>query len=213
MIYIEIVALMVLCRPALHRLWGVMLIGFHIGTFLLLGISFPKHVLVLTILFVWSPFAIDRFGLRRVISSLPGLGLFVHPKTPRTVDKLPAGGRAALIYDGDCPFCSRYTAMLDLRDRYDLTLINARRQHPLVDEVRNRGLRLDEGMILKIDDRYYHGDRCLNLLALMGSDTGFFSVMTRMLFGRPRIAAILYPILATGRHLTLLILGRQKLGY
>lgn len=212
-IYIEIVALMVLFRPALHRLWGVMLICFHIGTFLLLGINFPKHVLVLTILFVWSPFALDPVGLRRALSCLPGLGWFFGGSEAKTLRKLPAAGRAALVYDGDCPFCSRYAAMLRLRDRYDLKLINARGNHPLIDEIKSQGLRLDEGMVLKVDDRYYHGDRCLNLLALMGTDTGLFSRLTRIVFGSPRTAAILYPVLAAGRHLTLFLLGRRRLGY
>jgi hypothetical protein len=214
-IYIEIVTLMVLCRPALHRLWGIMLIGFHIGTFLLLGINFPKHVLVLTILFVWSPFAIQPVDLRKTLASLPGLGWLFRESDAdlKGAPMLPDAGRAVLVYDGDCPFCSRYAAMQQLRDRYDLELINARDTHPIVDDVRSRGLRLDQGMVLKIDDRYYHGDQCLNLLALMGTDSGLFSQATKFIFGHPKIAALLYPVLAAGRHLTLLLLGRRKLGY
>lgn len=212
-IYIEIVALMVLLRPALHRLWGVMLIGFHIGTFLLLGISFAKHVLVLTILFVWSPFASDPVDIRRAICCLPGLGWLFRRNAETAIPSLPAAGQATLVYDGDCPFCSRYASLLQLRDHYDLDLVNAREDHPIITDIRDRGFRLDQGMILRINDRYYHGDRCLNLLALMGTDKTIFSRLTRTLFGYPRVAAILYPILAAGRQLTLSILGREKLGY
>ncbi|MGI9494332.1 MAG: hypothetical protein ACR2QF_18230 [Geminicoccaceae bacterium] len=214
-IYIEIVALMVLCRPALHRLWGIMLIGFHIGTFLLLGINFPKNVLVLTILFVWSPFAISSVGFREVLASLPGLGwLFRRSNVAlKSAHKLPDAGRAVLVYDGDCPFCSRYATMQQLQDRYDLELINARDDRPIIDDIRSRGLHLDQGMVLKIDDHFYHGDQCLTLLALMATDAGFFSQVTKLMFGHPKIAALLYPVLAAGRHLTLLLLGRRKLGY
>jgi len=212
-IYIEIVALMVLCRPALHRLWGIMLIGFHIGTFLLLGINFPKHVLVLTILFVWSPFAIDPVGFRKALSCLPWFGWLFREQDAKPMSALPDAGRAILVYDGECPFCSRYAAMQRLQDRYDLELINARNSHPVVDDIRRQKLSLDQGMVLKIDDRYYHGNRCLNLLALMAADTGFFSRATKLIFGHPRIAALLYPLLAAGRGLTLLIVGRRKLGY
>ena len=213
-IYIEIVALLILLRPALHRLWGVMLIGFHIGTFMLLGISFAKHVLVLTILFVWSPFAINQVEFRRIIFCLPGLGWLSQRKNEAAAaSNLPTPGQATLVYDGDCPFCSRYASLLSLRDHYDLTLINAREDHPIIDDIRDRGFRLDQGMVLRINDRYYHGDRCLSLLALMGTDKTIFNRLTRTFFGYPRAAAIIYPILATGRQLTLSILGRGKLGY
>ena len=73
-VYIELVALFAWLRPSLHRVFGLALACFHIGTFLLLGISFPKHVLILTILLIWSPFLPDRYGLRDILASLPGVG-------------------------------------------------------------------------------------------------------------------------------------------
>lgn len=50
--------------PRLHRLWGLILISFHLGTALLMGIYFGTHVLWLAIFLVCSPFAIDRPMLR-----------------------------------------------------------------------------------------------------------------------------------------------------
>lgn len=73
-IYIELVALFVWLRPSLHRIFGVALACFHIGTFLLLGISFPKHVLILTILLIWSPFLRERRDFAETLVRLPGLG-------------------------------------------------------------------------------------------------------------------------------------------
>ncbi len=69
-IYIELFAIVAVFRPSLHRVWGLMLILFHIGTFLLMDIAFAKHVLLLTILFVWSPFA-PPFDWRRSLSVTP----------------------------------------------------------------------------------------------------------------------------------------------
>ncbi len=212
-VYIELAALLVLCRPALHRVWGLMLVMFHIGTFMLLGINFPKHVLALTILFVWSPFAIAPISLRQVIRSLPGLAWLDRGSTEKEPADLPSAGEAVLVYDGDCPFCRRYATMIRLRDDYRMTLINARENHPLVEEIRAMEVKLDKGMVLKIHGRYYHGDRCLHILALMGDDQGIFSQVTRFLFGHPALAAIFYPALALGRQLTLSILRRQPLGY
>lgn len=71
-IYIELTALFVWFRPNQHRVFGVALVCFHFGTFLLLGISFPRQVLVL--LLIWSPFVPDRQSLRVAVVSLPGVG-------------------------------------------------------------------------------------------------------------------------------------------
>ena len=96
-IYVELVAFIVLFRPALHRLWGAMLVAFHIGTFLLLNISFPKHVLVLTLLFVWSPFVQRQADLVTVISLLPGLG-WLSRRTPDADQPLPKPNLVTRIF-------------------------------------------------------------------------------------------------------------------
>jgi len=72
-IYVELFALVAVFRPRLHQLWGGMLIAFHLGTFLLMGIVFGKHVLLLTLFYLWSPFA-PAFEWRRVLASVPLLG-------------------------------------------------------------------------------------------------------------------------------------------
>ena len=56
-------------------------------------------------------------------------------------------GDAWLVYDGDCPFCSRYVKYLRLRRAAGpVRLVNAREGGPLVDELqragRNTALRL-----------------------------------------------------------------------
>ena len=75
-IYIELVAFIVAFRPALHKLWGVMLIVFHVGTYLLLNIGFNLHMLVLTLFFVWSPFA-PAFDWRKTTFCLPIFGIWL----------------------------------------------------------------------------------------------------------------------------------------
>lgn len=72
-IFVELFAIVAVFRPNLHRLWGVMLMAFHLGTFALMGIVFGKHILVLTVLFLWSPFA-PKFRLSRTLVALPMVG-------------------------------------------------------------------------------------------------------------------------------------------
>ena len=148
----------------------------------------------------------------------PSVGLTM-PKTdsPRRTDTsagtptAPEPQAAWLYYDGDCPFCSAYVRYVRVRDAVGtLTTVNLREGGPGVDEVIARGFDLDEGMVLKLGDRYYHADDCIHMLALLGSRSTLFNRINAMVFRSPRRARVIYPILRAGRNLTLTLLGRRK---
>lgn len=125
---------------------------------------------------------------------------------------MPADPQAWLIYDGECPFCSAYVKLLRLREAVGtVNLVDAREGGPLVAELERKGLDLDEGMVLKIGDRLYHGDDCIHALALMTSPVGLFNRITAAIFRSPARARLLYPVLRAMRNLTLRLLGRRKL--
>lgn len=128
-------------------------------------------------------------------------------------DVRPDGtGPAWLVYDGQCPFCSRYVQLLRLRSALGhLVLVDAREGGPLVDEIFAAGLDLDEGMVLKIDDRFYHGQECIHMLALMSTPSTAFNRINGAVFRSPRAAKLLYPVLRAGRNATLRLLGRAPL--
>ena len=73
-----------------------------------------------------------------------------------------------LLYDGECPFCSRYVVHVRLRAAIGPVMLANAREHPaLVEEVRRLGYDVDEGMVLKLNGRYYHGADCIHALALL----------------------------------------------
>jgi predicted DCC family thiol-disulfide oxidoreductase YuxK len=120
---------------------------------------------------------------------------------------------AWIVYDGQCPFCSRYVALLRLRASLgQVRLIDARAGGPIVDELRRSGIDLDEGMVLKLDDRLYHGADCIHVLALLSTPSGLFNRVNAAVFRSPRAARLLYPALRAGRNTVLRLLGRSKLG-
>ena len=122
------------------------------------------------------------------------------------------GGEAWLVYDGECPFCSAYVRYLRVRESLGrVHLVNARDGHPLVDEIRARGLDLDEGMVLKLGDRFYHGADCINVLALLSTGSGGFNRLNAAIFRSPTASRYLYPVLRAGRNAVLQLLGRKKL--
>ncbi|HWF17706.1 MAG TPA: hypothetical protein VG754_00475 [Verrucomicrobiae bacterium] len=75
-IYLQLFAFPAVFRPSLHRVWGIGLILFHIGSFLLLTISFPQNALLLALFFVNSPFRRENENWRQTLADLPLLGRF-----------------------------------------------------------------------------------------------------------------------------------------
>ena len=117
-----------------------------------------------------------------------------------------------LLYDGECPFCSRYVELVRIREATGpLRLINARDGGPEVDEVMAEGLDLNEGMVLKLSGRLYHGQDCIHALSLLSAPEGPFNRMNIWVFRSKTRARLLYPILRAGRNLTLRILGRKRI--
>lgn len=117
-----------------------------------------------------------------------------------------------LLYDGDCPFCSRYVRLVRIREAVGtLLLINARDGGPEVEEVIAEDLDLDEGMVLKLSGQLYHGQDCIHALSLLSSPTGAFSRFNGWVFRSKTRAAIIYPILRAGRNLILRLLRRSRI--
>jgi predicted DCC family thiol-disulfide oxidoreductase YuxK len=118
-----------------------------------------------------------------------------------------------LVYDGDCPFCTRFVRYMRLRDSIGpLAMIDSRRGGSEVDEVCRLGFDLDQGMALKLHGRFYHGAACVHVLALLSTRSGLFNRSLSIGFRSPRAARLLYPVLRAGRNLTLVLLGRRRLG-
>lgn len=117
-----------------------------------------------------------------------------------------------LLYDGECPFCASYVRFVRLRDvAGPVRMVNARDGGPEVEAARRMGFDLDEGMVLRLSGRYYHGKDCINALALMSSRSTVFNSVNHWVFRSPRRAALLYPVLRAGRNAVLRLLGRRRL--
>ena len=117
-----------------------------------------------------------------------------------------------VVYDGMCPFCTRYVMLYRIRQLAEkVHMIDARSDHPVVAEVKARGLDLENGMAVKWNGQYYHGAAALHVLALLGSENGVFNRLNRVIFSRPKLGRFLYPGMVAGRRLTLKLLGRPPI--
>lgn len=117
-----------------------------------------------------------------------------------------------IIYDGDCPFCRRYVELLRLRESAGtVELINARERPDLTRQFRLEGIPLDEGMVVRMGGKTWHGADALHVLALLSTPSGFFNRVNRFIFRWKLLSFVLYPLLRMGRSVTLAILGIRKI--
>jgi predicted DCC family thiol-disulfide oxidoreductase YuxK len=110
-----------------------------------------------------------------------------------------------LVYDGECPFCSRFVKLVRLRQGIGhVELIDARHPHPVVSRLAELGIDLDEGMALVQGSRISYGDECIHQIALLSTSSGMFNRLHAWIFRSRYRSMVLYPILRAGaeRHAT-----------
>jgi len=119
----------------------------------------------------------------------------------------------SIIYDGECPFCTRFVELYRIRKNVGrVDLINVRERDDLLQSFAQTGIDIDNGMVVKWNNRDYYGSDAVNLLALLGSEKGIFSKINNFLFRNPKRAKRLYPALVVGRKIFLKISGRKLIG-
>ena len=119
-----------------------------------------------------------------------------------------------LIYDGDCPFCAAAAQMVRIKQAAGaLHILNARDAagHPLITEIAAADMDLNAGIVVKLEDHLYHGAEALNLLALIGSDTGWLNRLNIALFRNRATVDMAYPLLRAVRNLMLRVRGKQPI--
>ena len=122
----------------------------------------------------------------------------------------PAGS-IIIIYDGDCPFCRSYVALTRLRELADIFLLNAREEPGLCRELLYKGVSLDEGMVVIINNEVHHGGDAINRITLLTSNNTLFNKFAYLLFSKPLISKFVYPVLRGIRNVTLRLLGKKPI--
>jgi len=117
-----------------------------------------------------------------------------------------------LVYDRQCPACEQYARLVNIRQSLgELELINARDESAVMDEISAAGFDIDEGMVLKLDGRLYHGADAMHMMAIIGTRAGWFNRLNRWLFSSRAFSHAAYPILRAGRNLLLKLRGVTRI--
>ena len=114
-----------------------------------------------------------------------------------------------IIYDGECPFCSRYVKLIRLEETIgDVRLIDARKNPPELNLLKEQNLDINRGMAIFLNDQLYFGADCINRLALLSSPIGLVNKLNYYIFKTPLISRILYPVLRIGRNIVIHLLSK-----
>ena len=118
------------------------------------------------------------------------------------------------IYDGECPICCVAANGLAIKETIGkLNLLNARENnnHPLMLEINSRGLNLDKGMVIKVNDNYFHGADALQVMGLIGTNQGWFNRMNYLFLRSKFSSRLFYPFLKGTRNLLIKLKGVGKI--
>ncbi|RJG07362.1 DUF393 domain-containing protein [Noviherbaspirillum cavernae] len=117
-----------------------------------------------------------------------------------------------ILYDGDCPFCSNFVKLVQLKKAVGpVSLLNIRENADLAEHYSDKGYNLDQGMLLHLDGNDYWGADCMNRIALLSSESDIFNKLNAAVFRHKRLSKLLYPVLRTGRNMTLRLMGRNRI--
>jgi len=117
-----------------------------------------------------------------------------------------------LVYDEQCPMCDAYCRMVRLRESVGtLKLVDARAGGAPMDEITRRGLDIDQGMVLVVDDVMYYGADAICALSLMSGGSGLFNRLNHWVFRSRTRSRVLYPLLRDMRNLVLKALRRSRI--
>lgn len=127
---------------------------------------------------------------------------------------MPKPSKIYFIYDGECPLCQMGAGLYKLKQSVgDLETIDARSQksHPIMQEANQANLNIDEGMVIKYQDKLYQGQEALHLMANLGADIGLFNKINNKLYKHKSLTKLSYPLMKTARNLALKLKGVGKI--
>ena len=73
-------------------------------------------------------------------------------------------------------------------------------------EINEKGLDIDQGMVVKINDDLYYGSDAIHVLSLLSSRSGIFNRLNYYMFKSKTASKILYPFLRECRNVALWIM-------
>jgi len=114
-----------------------------------------------------------------------------------------------IVYDGECPFCSNFVMVANLKKRYEnLKIINARNNNETTQKVKREGYNLNDGMLVIRGDEMLFGAEAARFIVLNGSG-GFLYLFYKAILSHQKVADVVYPMLVVLRKRYLKLAGKD----
>ena len=117
-----------------------------------------------------------------------------------------------IVYDGECPFCSKYVRLIQLKKTVGyVELINAREDTAIKQKLKELSIDVNNGMVLIDGKDIYFAEDCIHRLALLSTSSTLFNRLNKLVFKHQILSKALYPIMKIGRKFILFILRSRQL--
>ena len=116
-----------------------------------------------------------------------------------------------ILYDGECPVCKNYISFMNVKKKFGIQLLNARLYPELVQFYRDKEIDINDGFLLKLDEKVYYGDDCINKITSLGNSKNYLVKIHDFIFASKLISKLLYPIFVILRKILLFIINVKKL--
>lgn len=128
------------------------------------------------------------------------------------MSQLSNKNRFIIIYDGECPLCSRYVRMVRLQKSVgQVVLKDARSDLESAQKYKEKGYNLDNGMIVIYNENIYYGKDAVHIMSLLSTQSNLFNKINAALFKHKIFASMIYTVLVLLRKLLLKIINRKKI--
>ena len=120
--------------------------------------------------------------------------------------------RIEIIYDGECPFCTDFVVVSNIKKTFaNIKITNARNSNEQsVIMLKRQGINLDEGMVvIKEDGSILYGDKAARFITLYGKGYGIRAFVYRLVLRNEKFAIISYPFLVLLRKIYFKIVGKR----
>ena len=119
-----------------------------------------------------------------------------------------------LVYDGECPYSRAVSKIIRIQNEIGkLVLLDARSSlnHPLVRDLGREGYDLNQGLVIRYQNHFYHAREALQLLARIEADGDVFNWLHARLLRSRSMATLTASCIQAIRAFTLWISGKPGL--
>ncbi|MEL6478643.1 MAG: DCC1-like thiol-disulfide oxidoreductase family protein [Pseudomonadota bacterium] len=129
-----------------------------------------------------------------------------------TEQKDEGGSEDFLLYDGECPVCSRYVLWTRLREAHPgIRLLNAHERPDLVGHFRARGIEVNDTFVLRLDGCDLVGAAAMAKISGLIPRDGLWQRILAQSTRSRRLLTPVYPVLVRLRKALLRLLGRPQI--